>query len=66
MVDAWHRRQGDLSLLFLRICCGGRIVVLAKGAMVIEMPFVTIKATNTQASFGIIGIVRFWIVGPYE
>jgi hypothetical protein len=34
--------------------------------MAIEMPFVTIKATNTQASFGIIGIVRFWIVGPYE
>jgi hypothetical protein len=31
---------------------------LAKGAMAIQMPFVTIKATNIQASLGIIGIVR--------
>jgi hypothetical protein len=46
MVDAWHPWQGDLPLLFLRICCGSRIEILAKGAMVIEMPFVTIKATN--------------------
>ena len=66
MVDAWYRRQGDLSLLFLRICCGGRIAVLAEGAMVIEMPFVTIKATDICAIFGIIGIVSFWIVGRYE
>ena len=66
MVDAWYRRQGDLSLLFLRICCGGRIAVLAKGAMVVEMPFVTIKATDIWAIFGIIGIVSFWIVGRYE
>ena len=34
--------------------------------MVIEMPFVTIKATNIWASLDIIGIVRFWIVGRYE
>jgi len=39
---------------------------LAKGAMVIEMPVVTIKATDIWAILGIIGIVCFWIVGRYE
>jgi hypothetical protein len=58
MVDAWHSWQGDLPLLFLRICCGSRIAILAKDAMVIEMPFVTMKATNISASLGIIGNVR--------
>ena len=66
MVDAWHRWQGDLPLLFLHICCGGRIAVLAKGGMLIEVPFVKIKATNISANLGIIGIVKFWIVGRYE
>jgi len=34
--------------------------------MVIEMPFVPIKVTDIWAILGIIGSVRFWIVGRYE